>query len=57
MRIGASRALMHNPAGGCGLPDDAIWFADDAIVLLSPQMYADFVLPCHRRILAACGRP
>ncbi len=59
VRIGASRALMREayPAGGCGLPDDAIWFADDAIVLLSPQMYADFVLPCHRRILAACGRP
>ena len=58
-RIRASRELMREsyPAGGCGLPDDAIWFADDAIVLLSPEMYADFVLPCHRRILAAFPRP
>jgi hypothetical protein len=32
-------------------------FADDAIVMLSPDMYCDFVLPCHRRIFEALCEP
>ena len=40
-----------------GLPEHAAGhgFADDSIALLSPAMYREFVLPCHKRMIEELG--
>lgn len=49
-RIKAYRERLGQPvtSPACGL-------ADDAIQMLSPQHYAEFVLPCHKRLVAEFG--
>jgi uroporphyrinogen-III decarboxylase len=38
---------------GVAYPQQGWGFADDSIQLLSVEQYREFVLPCHRRLLAA----
>lgn len=42
-----------------GLPikTDNVMLGDDSIILLSPEMYREFVLPLHRRIYEEFGTP
>ncbi|MBU4200972.1 MAG: uroporphyrinogen decarboxylase family protein [Kiritimatiellae bacterium] len=51
-RIKACRDLMGLP-----YPCDGYGFADDAIVMLSPQIYEEFVLPHHQKLVAVFSRP
>lgn len=44
-RIKAVRTYLGEPR-----ISDIFGFADDAITLLSPELYVHFVLPCHKRI-------
>jgi len=54
--------LEHIPAfhGGMGsfyyhawMPPGTVWHQEDAAALLSPELYAEFIEPCDRRIVAA----
>ena len=47
-RIKAVRQYLGEPERGEGFG-----FADDAIVMLSTELYESFVLPCHRKIFSA----
>lgn len=44
-RILAWRRLLGQPE-----KQENFWFADDSIQLISPDMYREFVLPCHKRL-------
>ena len=51
-RIREVRAYLGEPA-----LSEGFGIADDAIVVLSTDMYREFVLPCHRRILEELTAP
>lgn len=51
-RIRDVRAYLGEP-----LRSDGFGFADDAIVILSEDLFREFVLPCHRRIYEALSLP
>ena len=36
-------------------PDDAFFIPDDSIALLSPEMYCEFVMPYHKKLVNALG--
>jgi hypothetical protein len=50
--IKAWRGYLGNP-----VVTDYVFLGDDSIVLLSPEMYREFVLPHHRRIYEEFGTP
>jgi uroporphyrinogen-III decarboxylase len=47
-RIQAWRKYLGQP-----IQQEAFGFADDSVMLLSREMYREFVLPCHRRLREA----
>jgi len=51
-RVTACRDLMGMPC-----PADGFGFADDAIAMLSPCVYEEFVLPHHKKLVATFSRP
>ncbi|MCP4399220.1 MAG: hypothetical protein GY801_18200 [bacterium] len=36
---------------------DFVMLGDDSVILLSPEMYREFVLPCHQRLYEKLGSP
>jgi len=46
-RLKAVRKYLNQPEKSKG-----IWFADDSIANLSPEMYKEFVLPYHKKLVA-----
>ena len=49
-RIKAWRKYLNIPQ-----KTDVVGLGDDSVILLSPQMYKEFVLPCHKRIYEEFG--
>ena len=54
LRIKAWRKLFGRPEV---TPDAAFSFADDSIQLLSPEIYKEFILPCHKKLMGCLGSP
>lgn len=42
---------------GMPIKTDVVSLGDDSVILLSPAMYKEFVIPCHKRIYEEFGTP